>query len=79
MDYELTSFDTIHTRIRHEAWRDNSGTYDFTSLTNGMMSSTYYAEDKTFSEVVEAWMKGKVGLTDEEITSIKENLLEPAA
>lgn len=79
MDYELTSFDTIHTRIRHEAWRDNSGTYDFTALTNGMMSSTYYAEDKTFSEVVEDWMKAKVGLTDEEITSIRENLLEPLA
>ena len=44
-----------------------------------MMSSTYYAEDKTFSEVVEGWMKAKVGLTDEEISSIRENLLEPAA
>ena len=79
MDYEFTSFDTIHTRIRQEAWRDNSGTYDFTSLTNGIMSSTYYAEDKTFSEVVEGWMKAKVGLTDEEISSIRENLLEPLA
>ncbi len=79
MDYEFTSFDTIHTRIRQEAWRDNSGTYDFTGLTNGMMSSTYYAEDKTFSEVVEGWMKAKVGLTDEEISSIRENLLEPVA
>ena len=79
MDYEFTSFDTIHTRIRQEAWRDNSGTYDFTSLTNGMMSSTYYAEDKTFSEVVEGWMKAKVGLTDEEISSIRENLLESVA
>ena len=58
---------------------EKAGTYDFTSLTNGMMSSTYYAEDKTFSEVVEGWMKAKVGLTDEEISSIRENLLEPVA
>ena len=82
MDYEFTSFDTIHTRLRTEMVRDAANyTYDFTSLISAMKSSSYYNQSstKTFQDVCYRWCKGQLGLTDAEITAIQENLLEPAA
>lgn len=82
MDYEFTSFDTIHTRLRTEMVRDAANyTYDFTSLISAMKSSSYYTQSttKTFQDVCYRWCKGQLGLTDAEITAIQENLLEPAA
>ncbi len=80
MDYEFTSFDTIHTRLRTEMVRDAAGyTYDFTTLISTIKSSSYYTQSttKTFQDVCYRWCKGKLGLTDNEIDQIKNNLLEP--
>lgn len=81
MDYEFTSFDTIHTRIRTDRYSDASGSYDFTSLISAIKSSSYYTQSstKTFQDVCYRWCKGQLGLTDAEITTIQENLLEPAS
>lgn len=77
MDYEFTSFDAIHTRKRNKTVTDYNGySYNFPDLTNAIKSSSYYSSTKSFSEIVEAWMKGKVKMSDTEIQNLKNNLLE---
>jgi len=77
MDYEFTSFDSIHTRRRDTVVKDFSNySYDFPSLLSTIKKSSYYSSTKTFSEVCEAWLKGKVKMTDAEIQKLKTNLLE---
>ena len=81
MDYEFTSFDTIHTRRRDSQVNDGQFNYDFRPLISGMKSSTYYSQSatKTFADVVERWMKGKLGMSQTEIDNLKNALLEPVA
>lgn len=77
MDYEFTSFDSIHTRRRDTQVTDYNGyNYNFPSLLSTIKSSSYYSSTKTFSQICEAWLKGKVKMTDAEITALKNNLLE---
>ena len=77
MDYEFTSFDSIHTRRRDTMVTDyNNYSYNFPDLLNAIKSSSYYSSSKSFSEIVEGWMKGKLKMSDAEITALKTNLLE---
>lgn len=77
MDYEFTSFDAIHTRRRDTTVTDYNGySYNFPSLISDIKNSSYYSSTKSFSEIVEAWMKGKLKMTDTEIQKLKTNLLE---
>ncbi|MCQ2797559.1 MAG: tyrosine-protein phosphatase [Bacilli bacterium] len=77
MDYEFTSFDSIHTRRRDTQVTDYNGyNYNFPSLLSTIKGSSYYSSTKTFQEVCEAWLKGKVKMTDAEIQKLKTNLLE---
>lgn len=77
MDYEFTSFDAIHTRRRDTTVTDYNGySYNFPSLLSDIKNSSYYSSTKTFSQVVEAWMKGKLKMSDTEIQNLKNNLLE---
>ena len=50
--------------------------YNFPDLLNAIKSSSYYSSTKSFSEIVEGWMKGKLKMSDAEITALKTNLLE---
>ncbi|MCQ2799027.1 MAG: tyrosine-protein phosphatase [Bacilli bacterium] len=77
MDYEFTSFDSIHTRRRDTVVTDyNNYQYNFPSLLSDIKNSSYYSSTKSFSEIVEGWMKGKLKMTDTEIQNLKNNLLE---
>ena len=77
MDYEFTSFDSIHTRRRDTTVTDyNNYSYNFPELLNTIKSSSYYSSTKSFSQIVESWLKGKVKMSDAEIQKLKTNLLE---
>ena len=80
MDYEFTSFDTIHTRRRDVKVTDSNGySYDFPALVTAIKNSSFYQEGKSFSDIVSDWMQERCNMTAAEVEQLKENLLEPAA
>ena len=80
MDYEFTSFDTIHTRRRDVKVTDSNGySYDFPALVTAIKNSSFYQEGKSFSDIVSDWMQERCNMSAAEVEQLKENLLEPAA
>lgn len=78
IDYELTSFDNIHTRRRDTRVTDENGySYNFPDLTNRIKQDNPDWATKEFSEICAEWLENRVGFTKAEIETLKENLLEP--
>lgn len=79
MDYELTSFDNVHTRLRdRQTPPDMNGyTYNFPTLISAIKRSYSDWATRPFSEIVEEWMIDRVGYTKAEVEELRENLLEP--
>lgn len=74
IDFELTSFSQ---NIRsHEEVEPTSGYYDFPGLVDGILKSPYYEDGKEISEFVKDWMMGALGMTELEVETLKNNLLE---
>ena len=76
IDYELTSFEWS-LRRRDVKVTDNHGySYDFPNLISTIKKSTYWEEGKPIADFVKDWMIGALGMSEDEIETLKENLLE---
>lgn len=74
IDFELTSFSqNIRSHLEVEP---TTGYYDFPGLVHGIKRSPYYEEGKEISEFIKDWMIGALGMTNEQVESLKTNLLE---
>ena len=73
MDYEFTSF-AYNYRPHDET--DPNGIYNFPKFIEAIKASPYYAEGKKLSAIMKDWMIGALGMTEKEVETLKNNLLE---
>ena len=72
IDYELTSFSCNY----RPHWKNDSNkVYRFPAMIYAFRNSTYFAEDKTISQMIEDFLIDKALLTHEEIVQIKNSML----
>ncbi|MCR4562562.1 MAG: tyrosine-protein phosphatase [Bacilli bacterium] len=71
IDYETTSF------ARNFRPHDSKGAYwDFPGLISTLKNTTGYYEGMEISEVIKNWLINSLGLSEEQVETIKANLLE---
>ena len=73
MDYEFTSFAYNY---RPHDQNDPKGVYSFPKMIDAIKASGYYEDGKKLSAVIKDWMINELDMTEQEVETLKNNLLE---